>query len=124
MQWEGALASKLLGGGQENLVLYADRAEKPRSKLRRHALINMLGMNHSRLKQRIESPVVVHENVWDRPSLFVLSRSHLLSPIMSSSEKRKELRVFSHSTRGAVDTLGIDARRRSDRHRLLPHVLA
>ncbi|MEP6934998.1 MAG: hypothetical protein ABI988_13830, partial [Nitrospirota bacterium] len=98
MQWEGAPASKSLVGGQENLFLYTDMAEKPSSKLRKRALINMLGMNHSRLKQRIKSPVVVHEKVGDRPYLFVLSRSHSLPPIMSSSEGRKELWVFSDST--------------------------
>ena len=74
--------SKSLGGGQENLFFHADVAEKPGSKLVIRSPINMVRMSHSRLQQRIKPPVVFHKKFCDRPSVFVLSRSHPLPPIM------------------------------------------
>jgi hypothetical protein len=51
-------AVKSLGGRQENLFLHADVAKKPGSKLIIRSLINMVRMSHSRLQQRLKSPVV------------------------------------------------------------------
>jgi hypothetical protein len=65
--------SKSLGGGQENLFFHADVTEKPGSKLRIRSLINLVGMSHSRLKQRFKSPVVFRKKVCDRSGFFVLS---------------------------------------------------
>ena len=79
-------ASKSLGGGQENFFFHAYVAEQPGSKLSIGSLINMVGMSHSRLKQRIKSPVVFHKKVCDRSGFFVLSWFHPLPPIMSSLE--------------------------------------
>ena len=66
-------ASESLGGRQENLFFHTDVAEKPRSKLSIRSLINMAGMGHSLLKQRIKPPVVFHKKVCDRPYLFGIS---------------------------------------------------
>jgi hypothetical protein len=66
-------ASKSLGGGQENLFFHADVTEKPGSKLLIRSPINLVGMSHSRLKQRFESPVVCRKKVCDRSGFFVLS---------------------------------------------------
>jgi hypothetical protein len=77
--------SKSLGGGQENLFFHADVTEKPGSKLLIRSLINLVGMGHSRLKQLFKSPVVCHKKVCERSCLFVLSWSHPLPPIMSTS---------------------------------------
>ncbi|TKS59866.1 MAG: hypothetical protein EWM73_03235 [Nitrospira sp.] len=79
-------ASKSLGSGQQNLFFHADVAEKPGSELSIRSLIDMVGMSHSRLKQRIKSPVVLHKKMCDRSCFFVLSWSHPLPPIMPSSE--------------------------------------
>jgi hypothetical protein len=49
------------------------------------SLINLVGMGHSRLKQLFKSPVVCHKKVCERSCLFVLSWSHPLPPIMSTS---------------------------------------
>ena len=76
--------SQSLGGWQENLFFHADVAEKPGSKLSIRSLINLVGMRHSRLKQRFKSPVVFHKKVCERSCFSVLSWSHPLPPIMSS----------------------------------------
>jgi hypothetical protein len=77
-------ASQSLGSGQQNLFFHADVAEKPGSKLSIRSLINLLGISHSRLKQRFKSPVVCHQKVCDRSGFFVLSWCHPLPPMMSS----------------------------------------
>ena len=77
-QWLSA--SQSLGGGQENLFFHADVAEKPGSKLSIRSPINLVGMSHSRLKQRFKSPVVCHQKVCDRSCCFVLSWTHPLPP--------------------------------------------
>ena len=82
-------ASKSLGGGQENLFFHTDVTEKPGSKLLIRFPINLLGMGHSRLKQVFKSPVVCQKKVCERSCLVVLSWSHPLSQIMSTSEGRK-----------------------------------
>ena len=66
-------ASESLGGRQKNLFFHADVAEKPGSKLIIRSLINMAGISHRQLKQRIKSPVVFHKKVCDRPCSFVIS---------------------------------------------------
>jgi hypothetical protein len=66
-------ASESLGGRQENLFFHADVAEKSGSKLSIRSLINMAGISHRQLKQRIKSPVVFHKKVCDRPCSFVIS---------------------------------------------------
>ena len=66
-------ASKSLGGGQENLFFHADVAEKAGSKLRIRSLINMAGISHRQLKQRIKSPVVCRKKLRDRSHVLVLS---------------------------------------------------
>jgi hypothetical protein len=82
-------ASESLGGWQENLFFHADVAEKPGSKLRIRSLINMVRISHSLLKQRFKPPVVFHKKVFNRPCFSVLSWSHPLPPIMSSSDGEK-----------------------------------
>jgi len=74
-----------LGGGYENLFLHADVAEEPGSKLSIRSLIDMVGMSHSLLKQRLKTPVVFHKKVCDRPHVFALSLFHPWPPIMPSS---------------------------------------
>ncbi len=69
-------ASKSLGGGQENLFFHADVAEKAGSKLRIRSLINMAGISHRQLKQRIKSPVVCRKKLRDRSHVLVLSSCH------------------------------------------------
>jgi hypothetical protein len=100
-------ASKSLGCGHENLFFHADVAEKPGSKLRIRSRIDMVGMSHSLLKQRFESPVVCHKKVCDRPCCFVLSWFHPLPPMMSSSEAGKW-------SREKFDTIDISARGRGE----------
>lgn len=85
-------AAKSLGGGQEDLFFHADVAEKPGSKLSVCSLINVVGMSHSRLKQRIKSPVVFRKKVSDRPCCFVLSWFHPL-PLMMNSLQGSPLNV-------------------------------
>jgi hypothetical protein len=99
-QWLSA--SQSLCGGQENLFFHADVAEKPGSKLRIRSLIDMVGMSHSRLKQHFKSPVVFQKKVCDRSCCFVLSWTHPLPPIMSSSEAGK-------GSREKFDTIDISA---------------
>jgi hypothetical protein len=75
--------SQSLSGGQKNLFLHADVAEKPGPKLIICSLINMVRMSHSQLKERFKPPMVFHQKVCDRPCFFVLSLSHPLPPILS-----------------------------------------
>ena len=100
-------ASKSLGGGQENLFFHADVAEKAGSKLRIGSLINMAGISHRQLKQRIKSPVVFYKKVCNRPCFFVLSCFHPLPPIMSSSEAGK-------GSREKCDTIDTSAHGRGE----------
>jgi hypothetical protein len=66
-------------------------------------------MSDSRLKQRIKSPVAFHKKVCDRSCCFVLSWSHPLPPIMSTSEGGK-------GSREKFDTIDISARGRGDQN--------
>jgi hypothetical protein len=65
--------SKSLGGRQKNLFLHADVAEQPGSKLIIRSLIDSAGLNHSRLEQRFQSPVVFHKEACDWVDFVVLS---------------------------------------------------
>ena len=100
-------ASQSLGGGQENLFFHADVAEKPGAKLSIRSPINLIGMSHSRLKQRFKSPVVFRKKVCDRSCFSVLSWCHPLPSIPSSSEAGK-------GSREKFDTINISARGRGE----------
>jgi len=56
-------------------------AEQSGSKLSIRSLINMAGISHRQLKQRIKSSVVFYKKICDRSCFSVLSWFHLLPSI-------------------------------------------
>jgi hypothetical protein len=121
--------SKSLGGGQENLFLYADMAEKPSSKLRGLALIlsrsvydidRSTAANDPRPSVSFSARKNPHRIPANTPPIFLCLQPRIWPHLLRLVTKAMSDRLLV----SPLTQLDVNARRRSDRHRLLSHVLA